>query len=515
MDKILTSKSSRAVVRKLGKRNRRLIQSGDPHDLLNISAVEAARRIREGKLTSSELVKTLIQRIKDTHNHINSAYDIFEADALKEAKEVDEYLANLDKNSDEFTQLNVTKPLLGVPFSVKGSFTVKGKKLHCGLPYKWKEPPQQEDAVVVKKLRDVGAIPLAHTNIPSACIAWESDNKIVGRSSTPYDSRCTCGGSSGGEGALISSQGSIFGLGSDIGGSIRMPSMLNGLFGLKPHYDTIDGTGHFPPDPDRNELPDVFDMLGFGPICRYARDLPVVFSVLSGQKIPSDLHNHIPKKMVFTPGFSDSFPLSEAQMDAFNEAFEFVKYQYNLDPTRYYMPCVHNIHMEWYHCSLYKTSGPQVYSTVLLNDDKGEKRIDKELMKAVVGKSDLHLGAVISAFVLSQPPKRDIEVLRKEKKEFVKAFWSLVDDSTIYLFPGLPLTHYFHKEPIPAILDSLNCGVFNLLGASVVSIPMGLDKEGYPKSVQLVATKNNYWMLINLAMEMEKKFGGWTPPKVN
>lgn len=83
-------------------------------------------------------------------------------------------------------------------------------------------------------MKEAGAIPLAVTNVPEVCLWWESVNSIYGRSNNPYDNRRIPGGSSGGEAALISAAGSVIGIGSDIGGSIRMPAYFNGIFGLKP-----------------------------------------------------------------------------------------------------------------------------------------------------------------------------------------------------------------------------------------------------------------------------------------
>lgn len=83
-------------------------------------------------------------------------------------------------------------------------------------------------------MRDAGAIVLAVTNVPEAVMWCETSNTIYGRTNNPYDIRRTCGGSSGGEGALIAAAGSMIGLGSDVGGSIRIPAAFNGVFGLKP-----------------------------------------------------------------------------------------------------------------------------------------------------------------------------------------------------------------------------------------------------------------------------------------
>ncbi|KIH48899.1 hypothetical protein ANCDUO_21028, partial [Ancylostoma duodenale] len=112
-----------------------------------------------------------------------------------------------------------------------------------------------------------GAILIAITNVPEACYWLESSNGIYGLTKNPYDSRRIVGGSSGGEGALISAAGSVIGIGSDIGGSIRIPSFMNGIFGLKPTPGVVPLDGHVP-------MPKGFqtEMLRVGPMCRYVED---------------------------------------------------------------------------------------------------------------------------------------------------------------------------------------------------------------------------------------------------
>lgn len=104
----------------------------------------------------------------------------------------------------------------------------------------------------------------------------ESSNKIFGTTNSPYDNRTTCGGSSGGEGSVISSQGSLIGLGSDLGGSLRIPAMFNGIFSLKSVH-TVSLKGHYP-----STALDDYDfnlVAAAGPMTRYAEDMPAYFSV--------------------------------------------------------------------------------------------------------------------------------------------------------------------------------------------------------------------------------------------
>ncbi|CAG2181349.1 unnamed protein product, partial [Oppiella nova] len=126
-------------------------------------------------------------------------------------------------------------------------------------------------------MRKSGAIFIAMTNIPELGMWWDSYNKLYGRTYNPYDKSRICGGSSGGEAALISAAGSVFGVGADIGGSIRMPCFFCGIFGHKTTPGVVSTDGMYPEaSPKRQEL------LSIGPMCRYACDLKPMLKVMAG-----------------------------------------------------------------------------------------------------------------------------------------------------------------------------------------------------------------------------------------
>ncbi|MFH4975483.1 hypothetical protein AB6A40_002192 [Gnathostoma spinigerum] len=255
-------------------RKRRIVTKPDD-GLLLISATQAAEMIRRKEITSSDLLEAYIKRIEQVNGIINAVVVKDYTCARHTAAEIDAVLAKLTDDSDEYNELITAKPLLGVPFTVKDCIEVNGLACTAGLSCR-KGTKAVKDAVVIERMRNSGAIILAVTNVPEVCMWWESFNSIYGRSSNPYDSRRITGGSSGGEAALISSAGSVVGIGSDIGGSIRMPSYFNGVFGLKPTPGIVPLDGHLPePVGYRTE------MLRIGPICRYAEDLTVMLKVLA------------------------------------------------------------------------------------------------------------------------------------------------------------------------------------------------------------------------------------------
>lgn len=135
-----------------------------------------------------------------------------------------------------------------------------------------------EDGVAVKYLREAGAIPLLVSNMPEWGLSWETYNLITGRTLNPYNTARTPGGSSGGEAALISSASSIFGIGTDLMGSIRIPPMFTGIFGHRPTGPVISTEGVTPYFPEK----EIQKILVVGPICRYAKDLPILMKIMAG-----------------------------------------------------------------------------------------------------------------------------------------------------------------------------------------------------------------------------------------
>src|SRR5438270_5314078 len=167
-------------------------------------------------------------------------------------------------------------PLYGVPLTIKDSFDVAGLPAQCGSRLR-PATPAREDATAVGRLRAAGAIILGKTNTPEMLASYETDNFITGRTKNPWDLERTPGGSSGGEAAAIASGCSAGGLGSDGGGSIRVPAHFCGIAGLKPTPGRISAAGHFP------EISYPAGLLGVaGPMARTAADLKLMFGVLAG-----------------------------------------------------------------------------------------------------------------------------------------------------------------------------------------------------------------------------------------
>src|SRR5579864_1609156 len=199
--------------------------------LHRLSLTEMATLARSGGVSSLELVDAHLDRIEKKNPEINAFTMVLAEQARESARRADQGLKS--------------GRLHGVPVTVKDSFDLAGHSSRLGS-YFAPEVPAKEDAAVVARLRREGAIILGKTNTPEFLASYETDNFITGRTNNPWDLERTPGGSSGGEAAAIASGCSPGGVGSDGGGSIRVPAHFCGIVGLKPTPGRISIIGHRP-----------------------------------------------------------------------------------------------------------------------------------------------------------------------------------------------------------------------------------------------------------------------------
>lgn len=156
--------------------------------------------------------------------------EIFFEEAINRARKLDR-----ERQEDPSKEL---PPLYGLPISLKDSFDVCGYDTSTGLGCYVNEPAQKNSGTAALLL-DLGAVLYCKTNLPQSIMTGDSDNNIFGRTMNPRNRALTAGGSTGGEGALIALRGSLLGVGTDIGGSIRVPSVCNGLYGFRPSVGLV------------------------------------------------------------------------------------------------------------------------------------------------------------------------------------------------------------------------------------------------------------------------------------
>jgi amidase len=197
-------------------------------ELAYSSAVAIARKIRQREISSREVVDSFLARVTALDKSINSVVTIDAERARTEADAADAALARGE----------VPGPLHGVPMTIKDSFQTAGMRTTSGAPELAEFIPQ-EDAWPVARLREAGAIIFGKTNAPIYAGDLQSYNKVFGTTKNPYDPSRTPGGSSGGAAAALACGFTPLELGSDIGGSIRLPSHMSGVAGHKPSYGIV------------------------------------------------------------------------------------------------------------------------------------------------------------------------------------------------------------------------------------------------------------------------------------
>jgi amidase len=234
-----------------------------PHRL---TLVEMAAKVRTRELSPVDLVEAHLAQIEKHNPALNAFVLLLAAEAREQAREAERRL----------TSGEPLGPLHGVPVTIKDSFDMAGLPTTCGSLFHRNRRAAQ-DSTAVRRLRAAGAIPLGKTNCPEFLGNYETDNYIIGRTNNPWDLERTPGGSSGGESAAIASFCSPGGIGSDGGGSIRVPAHFSGIAGLKPTPGRVSAAGHVP------EIAHPGGLMGVGgPMARNARDVKLLFEVLSG-----------------------------------------------------------------------------------------------------------------------------------------------------------------------------------------------------------------------------------------
>jgi amidase len=232
------------------------------------------------EISSTELVKGSYQRIGKYNPKLNAVVTLCEERALKEAAESDRRLASA----------NDVRPLEGLPITIKDSIATEGVRSTDGMKILEHHVPQR-DAITVARYRQAGAIVIGKTNLPEMAMDYDCDNPVFGATNNPWHPGRVPGGSSGGEAAALATGMCALGLGSDYGGSIRVPSHFCGTAGLKPTWGSIPRAGHLygPFDPFSPPPPPVISMAVIGPMARYVDDLTLAYNVLRGPD-PSSPH---------------------------------------------------------------------------------------------------------------------------------------------------------------------------------------------------------------------------------
>ncbi|MDZ4728992.1 MAG: amidase [Xanthomonadales bacterium] len=230
------------------------------------TASQLRNAIRNKEVSCVEVVTACLNRIDSVNAALNAVVQLDRNGALQAAKESDQAILRGD----------VTAPLHGLPMTIKDSLDTRGMISTGGTLGRQSYLPKA-DATVVSRLRNAGAILMGKTNTPELTLSFDTNNLVYGQTHNPFDLSKSPGGSSGGAAAIIAAGGSPFDIGSDYGGSIRLPAHFNGICGLKPTAGRVPRTGHIYPF---GGIQDSFQQLG--PLARSVDDLALLLPIIMG-----------------------------------------------------------------------------------------------------------------------------------------------------------------------------------------------------------------------------------------
>lgn len=483
----------------------------DDHNLIT-PATKLSQQIKDGHITSEELVESFISRIKKINPLINAVVDRRFEQALKEAREIDRKIT--DARNGEGDKSILSLPLVGVPTSVKETISVDGYAFTGGLlGRRLIKAPKHADAV--KLLIDNGMIPMALTNTPEMAMWWDCSNPVYGRTNNPYDLSRIPGGSSGGEGALISSAGSVVGIGSDIAGSIRIPCGFCGIFGHKPTPFVVSTEGMYPTVKGEREK-----LLGLGPMTRYACDLKPMLKILAGPKVdklkldePVDLKKI---KIFYIEDLLD--PLARG---CNSDILEGVRGAVNHLVEKYKVQAEKITFQEFrYGFLLWSAEANTEANSPTMAQQFKDGRADElnpivELVKKMFQMSEHNMTSIMAATLEKFSPtfgSRGNKILTKRAAELRHKFNEMLGDDGILLVPTHPEPAPKHFTTLLKIFNVSYTSVTTVLQAPITQCPLGLSKEGLPFGVQIMARPYNDRLTIEVAQELEKAFGGWLSP---
>lgn len=477
--------------------------------ILKEPAVDVAKKIRNKEISSVEVLEACIRRIKDVNSALNCfVEDRFEL-AFKEAKDADALILSGTKTVE---QLEKEKPFLGVPFTTKDCIAVKGLHHTSGVVLR-KDIVAEEDADVIKLLRDKGAIIIGLTNVPEICMWWETHNHIYGRTNNPYNTTRIVGGSSGGEGSLQGAAGSIFGIGSDIGGSIRMPAFFNGIFGHKPSRNIVSNSGQYPiPETDL-----LHSFLGIGPMTRHAKDLKPLLQIISGEnasKLKLDEHVDIKKLKIFYQIDSESpltDPVDKDIVSVMHKVVEYFEKQHNIKAEEKKIDKLRKSIAIWL-----TTMKTQRKFGELIMKKESVGLILLEMLKNIVGLSgNTFIGLVTALFDYTGVKFGDEKYQQylKHREDLENVFKNILGDDGVFLYPSHPTTAPYHNEPLVKAFNFSYTAIINSLGLPATTIPLGLGRDGLPIGMQVIANHNNDRLCFAVAEELDRAFGGWIEPQ--
>lgn len=466
-----------------------------------MSAVAMAAAVRRGRISPLELVDAHLAQVEKLNPKLNAFVQIDGDRARESARRAAKVLARKAKKSN-------LGPLHGVPISIKNSIRVAGLHHEAGTRLR-AGFIAREDAPLVRRLKNAGAIILGTTNTPELLMAWETDNTLYGRTNNPWDLDRTPGGSSGGEAAAIATGMSAGGVGSDGGGSIRVPAHFCGICGLKPTPGRIPSTGHFP------ESAGPFASIGVvGPMARTIEDLKLVFEVMQGPDdgdtcaapVPVRWPTRTQTRKLRIGYFEDDgrTPVTPETREAVRSAARALRVE-GFEIQTFQPEGLEEARLLWR--KYFVVAAGMLLRPMFTGRKQDMTAILKEFLEWSSAEPALDAQGMLDAWM-----QRDLLRAR---------FFEQMRQYPILLCPAAAIPAFRHGErhwqiegKMVEYLDAWSyTEFFNLLGNPAVVLPVGQSKENLPIGVQLIARPWQEEEALAVAALLEQQIGPRpTPP---
>lgn len=462
--------------------------------LVLASAARQLELVRSGQTSIAELAEEHIRQIEGLNPELNAFADF-------SAERVRAQALRLD------AERKPRGPLHGLPVTIKSSIATAGYLCEIGSRLRGGQVPR-EDAVVVARLRAAGALILGTTNCPEFLMAYETANLIHGVTRNPWDLERTPGGSSGGESAAIAAGMSAAGLGSDSGGSVRVPAHFTGICSLKPTPGRIPARGHLPP------CVGPFSILGaIGPMARTVGDVALMFEALSGYdpvdpaSAPVPLKRPGPKELrAGTIGFFEDdglAPVTPETRAAVNAAAHALRDAgFRVEPFR--PATLESSRRLWW--KFFVQCGAMFYEPEIRNKRAMLSPIFNAFLSIAEAAGPLSATELLSAWA-------ELDLLRAKTL-------AEMSEHPILLCPVASIPAFRHGErrwtidgKAVAYLDAMRFAQwFNAAACPAVVVPVGASAEGLPIGIQIVARPFEDEVALGVAAVVDAAFGYRPPP---
>lgn len=382
-------------------------------------------------------------------------------------------------------------PLAGVPVTVKDSFDMEGLPTLTGSLYR-NGHRASSDSTAVRRLRRAGAVIIGKTNCPEFLANYETDNHITGWTANPWNLKRTAGGSSGGEAAAIASGCSAGGVGSDGGGSIRVPAHCCGIVGLKPTPGRVSAAGHHP------EIAHPGGLLGVaGPMARTVRDVEILFQVLAGYDTQDPFSAPVPLRepdvRPMRIGFVEQ-RCDAAIADAAARAATDLEGMGHIIEG-FHVPGIDRAVEAW---DFFFNSLPDALKREVIDKAPGKAHwTGLEMLKE-------NRPRPTGAEVMTQLAVRD---------KVRSAVLSAMDDVPVLISAPCAIPAWAYRERPAPYLETMRASfVWNLLGFPALVLPYGFTPDGLPVGVQLIGRPWEEETLLSVGRQLEEARGPFPLP---